>query len=180
VFRNALFHDSSVKKASFKATKFCAHPAYANEIDLMESVRVAVNVFHCFRYLLPGCDLMPNILVVEGWEKFDMLAKQYLFPTFAQILRAKGLREVPFGPVAEILVPAVPGPRMGIAIKHEAIWAPIDADCSDIAIRNFEPFRNQWPSAETFTLPNYMTWTPSIGSIASFRPNCRVGWRHEN
>jgi hypothetical protein len=90
--RNMLFHDLiGVKRPEFHHTFFAPAVENINEVDLFQSLIIAVDVFTYFRRLFPAADLMPSIAIQGAQEKLDVLTEEILFPAFTDLLAAKGL-----------------------------------------------------------------------------------------
>lgn len=92
-FRNALFHDltTSSPRTRYVHTRFAPRAEKCNQADLLEALRISLEVFTYFRFLFMGADLMPSIPIGTAFEKVDKLASEVLEPAFADILAAKGL-----------------------------------------------------------------------------------------
>ena len=123
--RNALFHDlTTVKKPQFVRTCFTSHVENVNEAHLMQAAVLAIEAFGYFRYLFPTTDLMPSIQIGIAVEKLDVLAGEVLFPTFRDILTAKGLdSDIELNPNAVVSAARAARP-LALAIKFEGPMSP--------------------------------------------------------
>ncbi|HEY6550325.1 MAG TPA: hypothetical protein VIY71_03890 [Solirubrobacterales bacterium] len=96
-FRNALFHDltSFAPRTEYRHTRFAPRAEKCNQVDLIEAVRVSLEVFGHFRSIFGSSDLMPSIHLGFGFEKVDALVAEVIEPAFAEILTAKNLEAMP-------------------------------------------------------------------------------------
>ena len=92
-FRSVIFHDTYNNKAiNFKKTNFSKKPVFCNIIDVIQGMKIALEIFDSFRYILPGWDIMPNVPIHnykkdmfyhekldEFWNK---VFKSYVFKVF--------------------------------------------------------------------------------------------------
>lgn len=90
-FRNEMFHDrTGESELTFNKTKFSSAPYLANQVDAVQGAIISLEVFHAFRHVYPGLDLMPDILVQKddsfGYIKFDILYENLLKPFFSRSL----------------------------------------------------------------------------------------------
>jgi hypothetical protein len=90
-FRNEIFHDRTwEKELTFSKTTFSSVPYLANQVDAVQGATIALEVFHAFRYVYRGLDLMPDVPVQKkdsfGYMKFDVLYETLLRPFFAAVL----------------------------------------------------------------------------------------------
>jgi hypothetical protein len=91
-FRNILFHDlTMVKTPQYSHTLFSRNADKLNEVDLFQSLLIAIDTFSYYRHALKGVDLMPQIYINNQFGGLDILAKEILFPSFGDILMKKGL-----------------------------------------------------------------------------------------
>ena len=95
-FRNEIFHDRTWEgELTFNKTKFSPVPYLANQVDAMQGSIIALEVFHAFRHIYKGLDLMPDIFVQKedsfGYVKFDTLYKALLRPFFDAVLHKHSL-----------------------------------------------------------------------------------------
>lgn len=91
-FRNIIFHDLTLTKNTlYSHTLFSPRAEKLNEVDLLQSVKVAVHVFSHYRHLFRDVDLMPQIYINAQYEDLDILANEILYPVFKDILALKGV-----------------------------------------------------------------------------------------
>jgi len=91
-FRNTLFHDLTyVKRPSYSHTVFAVRAEKMNQVDLMQAVIVAINVFTYYRAAIGGIDLMPKIFINAQHEAVDIMAKEVIFPAFSEILADRNM-----------------------------------------------------------------------------------------
>lgn len=91
IFRNEIFHDRTWEnELTFKKTTFSSVPYLSNQVDAVQGAIIALEVFHAFRRVYRGLDLMPDISVKKkgsiGFVKFDAMYKTLLRPFFAAVL----------------------------------------------------------------------------------------------
>jgi len=93
-FRNQLFHDLyyPTKQTEYVHTNFSRVPAYANEIDLLESMRICTNSMNYYRDIISGVDLLPK------YPRGDLLQifESEIVVKFNETLRRKGFNPVSF------------------------------------------------------------------------------------
>lgn len=77
-FRNALFHDLTgfAPRTEYRHTRFALRAEKCNQIDLIEGIRISLEVFAYFRSTFAGADLMPSIQIGPGFEKVDSLVRR--------------------------------------------------------------------------------------------------------
>lgn len=90
-FRNEMFHDRTGEaELIFSKTKFSTVPHQANQVDAVQAAIISLEIFHSFRFVYAGLDLMPDIFVQKddsfGHVKFDLLYKKLLSPYFSAAL----------------------------------------------------------------------------------------------
>lgn len=91
-FRNTLFHDLTlVKKPTYSHTLFSQRAEKLNEVDLIQSAIIAMNIFFYLKDLIDGIDLMPNIFISNQYEKADVLYDEVILKSFEELLSSKGL-----------------------------------------------------------------------------------------
>lgn len=91
MYRNELFHDrTNDKSLVFHKTSFSGNPFFANQVDVMQAVVIAMQVFNSFRYVIPRVDLMPQVVISKEnsffYEKLDVLFSKLLCPYFQACL----------------------------------------------------------------------------------------------
>jgi len=96
-YRNELFHDrTNDLELNFSKTHFSGNPMFANQVDVMQAALIAIQVFESFRYVIPGVDLMPQVLVKKNDSFFykcvDELYIKVLRPYFEMALVKHSLR----------------------------------------------------------------------------------------
>lgn len=91
-FRNGIFHDLTLSRnTKYSHTLFTSQAEKLNEVDLFQSVQVALQVFTYYRYLFEETDFMPQIYINAQFEDLDKLANEILYPAFKEILELKGV-----------------------------------------------------------------------------------------
>jgi hypothetical protein len=92
-FRNDIFHDlTTVNSATqYAHTIFSPNAEKLNEVDLFQSIIVALRVFAYHRYTFQSLDLMPQICINYQFDSLDILSDEVLFPAFKELLVKKGL-----------------------------------------------------------------------------------------
>ena len=95
-FRNEIFHDRTWEgELAFYKTNFCSVPHLANQVDAIQAAIISLEIFHAFRHVYRGLDLMPDIYVAKedsfGFVKLDVLYEQLLHPFFAAALEKHSL-----------------------------------------------------------------------------------------
>jgi hypothetical protein len=90
-YRNELFHDrTNDAPMVFHKTVFSGNPLLANQVDVMQAAVIAIETYHAFRYVIPGLDLMPQIMITKDesffYEKLDYLYNEVLYLYFKQTL----------------------------------------------------------------------------------------------
>lgn len=91
-FRNSTFHDlyHEGKNTKYSHTLFTTIPAHANEIDLMESARIAINCTNFYRYAISGYSL-----IAHNYDLIDIYNTK-LLPRFHSIMEEKQYQSVYF------------------------------------------------------------------------------------
>jgi len=175
-FRNEIFHDRTWEnELSFTKTTFSSVPHLANQVDAVQGAIIALEVFHAFRYVYRGLDLMPDISVQKndsvGYIKLDGLYNTVLRPFYAAALNKHKLTSalildpalIDLGPSGistsgdvAIIVKAAQDQRFNFAPNEQvtSIGAEFLAKVSDTIKLN---------TAENFQLPRYTTWQPQGG-----------------
>lgn len=94
-FRNSFEHATRASTRTRKHSKLAEAPAAANVADAMEAMAICVAASAYFRYVLPGTDLMPQIVAPSRehvmFEPLDVVAREALFPMYLRLLEARGL-----------------------------------------------------------------------------------------
>lgn len=95
-YRNELFHDrTNDKPIEFHKTIFNGNPMYANQADVMQASAIALETYQSFRHVIPGVDLMPQIMVTKEesffYAKLDHLYHEVLRPHFLSALAKHSL-----------------------------------------------------------------------------------------
>lgn len=90
-FRNEIFHDRTWEgELAFHKTHFCSVPHLANQVDVVQAAIISLEIFHAFRHVYQGLDLMPEIYVAKedsfGFIKLNVLYEKVLRPFFAAAL----------------------------------------------------------------------------------------------
>jgi len=169
-FRNEIFHDrTGENELPFNKITFSSVPYLANQVDAAQGAIIALEVFHAFRHVYRGLDLMPDIFVQKkdsfGYVKFDVLYKTLLRPFFAAVLNKHKLTsaltldpaliELETGEISTpgdvaIIVKAAQDQGFTFAPNEQetSIGADLLAKVSDAITLN---------TAESFQLPRYTT-----------------------
>ncbi|WP_190675378.1 hypothetical protein [Nostoc sp. FACHB-190] len=95
-FRNEIFHDRFFdSEVQFYKTSFSSIPYMANQVDVLQASIIALEIFQAFRFVYPGCDLMPDIFIQKntsfGFIKYDLLYKEVMLPLFYEALNKHSL-----------------------------------------------------------------------------------------
>lgn len=166
-FRNALFHDLSFDEAAdlnlrtYRQTEFAQLADLANEIDLLQSCVLATSACQYVRHVVPGSDLMPNVLILHEdafvWERLDRLVREFVVPVFRELLDGKGLRTDVDLDVSDLVVGGEAERGVAVAVRAE----PSDADYETSPV-SWSPRERLTsfvtplaPDPDTFRLPDY-------------------------
>lgn len=99
-FRNSFEHTSRMSTASRRHSRLATLPAGANEADLMEAMAICLAACGFYRFILPTCDLMPQMVLPakdsDGEESYacaalDDVAMKVVWPFFTEVLSARNL-----------------------------------------------------------------------------------------
>lgn len=95
-FRNEVFHDRFFdSEVKFHKTSFSPIPYLANQVDVVQSSIIALEIFQAFRFIYSGLDLMPDIFIQKnssfGFIKYDFLYKEVILPLFSEALSKHNL-----------------------------------------------------------------------------------------
>jgi hypothetical protein len=94
-FRNSFEHATRMESRKRHHSKLAESPAFANAADLMEATAICTAASGYFRYVLPGNNLMPQVVVPSRdyimFEPLDVVAREVLFPLFNSVLKERGL-----------------------------------------------------------------------------------------
>jgi hypothetical protein len=94
-FRNSFEHATRAATRDRKHSKLGESPAIANLADLMEAMAICLAACGYFRHVLPGNDLMPQVIAPSQehvmFEPLDIVAREALFPMYNDLLRVRGL-----------------------------------------------------------------------------------------
>lgn len=96
MFRNELFHDRNFgNHLQFKKTKFSPNPQLSNQVDVLQSLIIYLEVLMLLRFVIPGIDLMPNISIgnskIFRYDKLDRLYNDFLLDHFKKTLQKHNL-----------------------------------------------------------------------------------------
>ncbi|MEN2488448.1 hypothetical protein AAYQ05_11675 [Flavobacterium sp. B11] len=92
LIHNNLHMDLNDKnKLLFKTANFSSKPFFVNQIDVIQSMMIAVEIFQNFRFIFEGLDLMPNIAILTQtekcvFEKLSVLQSNVIVPIINDIL----------------------------------------------------------------------------------------------
>lgn len=167
-FRNEIFHDRTWEsELTFNKTKFSPLPYLANQVDAVQGAIIALEVFHAFRNIYRGLDLMPDIFVQKedsfGYIKFDVLYKTLLQPFFAAALHKHNLTsDLMLDPMLIGLVPSDISTSGDVAIivkaaQDDSFKLPPNEQDTSIGSELFTNVRDaiELNAAENFRLPRY-------------------------
>lgn len=92
-FRNAIFHDLTMvnSRTQYAHSLFSPNAEKLNEVDLFQSIVIALHVFAYHKHTFKDLDLMPQIFINHQFESVDVLSDEVLFPAFKDLLARKGL-----------------------------------------------------------------------------------------
>src|SRR5262249_23646032 len=79
------------ERHAFHATLFATQVAYVNEVDLLEALKIVIEVSASVRFVFYPLDLMPDITLFPARAKLDEIANEVVFPAVREILVAKQL-----------------------------------------------------------------------------------------
>jgi hypothetical protein len=81
--------------ATFKTANFSNRPMALNQVDILQCMLIAIEIFQNFRFVIAGLDLMPNIPMKVSeqtfYDKLDMLFRSVMLPSFKDILSKQRL-----------------------------------------------------------------------------------------
>ena len=168
-FRNEIFHDRTWEgELTFNKTKFSPVPYLANQVEAVQGAIIALEVFHAFRHIYKGLDLMPDISVQKedsfGYAKFDALYKTLLRPFFTAVLHKHNLTsDLMLDPTLIELGPSEISTSGEVAIIVKAIqddrfkFQPNEQDTS-MGLELFAKIRDaiDLNAVENFQLPRYI------------------------
>ncbi|MDO4204244.1 MAG: hypothetical protein Q4D07_07120 [Selenomonadaceae bacterium] len=122
-FRNIMFHGKYDKPVMFKYTMFSEKPINCNIIDVLQAMKIAVQLMECFRFIFAGKDIMPHVFLMVNekayFEKMDIIYRCFIVPYFKMIMEKHGLETML---VLEYTPFYLTGPR----IKHHGGTFVID------------------------------------------------------
>lgn len=130
IFRNDLLHDRYFQtERVYEHTHFAKIPYYANQVDVIQALTIAIQIFQSLRFCIPSIDLMPNILIhrppTAGFLKLDLLFKKLVVPLFHLLLRKHDLTTHLTCKYSEFTVAPSPSFQPG-SIKMGIRYAPTD------------------------------------------------------
>ena len=96
-YRNEIFHDRTWEHdLVFHKTKFASTPYLANQVDSVQASIIALEIFHAFRHVFKGLDLLPDIFIQKedsfGYIKYDILYERLMRPFFLESLKKHSLK----------------------------------------------------------------------------------------
>lgn len=91
-FRNDIFHDRQHGVLiDYKKTIFSKVPPLVNQVDAMQSMIIAIEVFSYLRYVFSGLDIMPQVIYfpnnTKAFNKVDLMYDLIVKPSFMEILK---------------------------------------------------------------------------------------------
>ena len=113
-FRNATFHDLyyETKNTQYAKTHFSKIPAYANEIDMIEAIRISINSLNFYRYAIQGVSL------IENSRNIINVYQEQILPKFHEIMKQRQYHSISFRDIdTEISPPLTPNIYNGV-IKY--------------------------------------------------------------
>lgn len=157
-FRNAVLHDLSTSTArrEYHHTGFSGEVQRANVLDVVESLRCARDAFDYFRYVFADADLMPEVLIEDGWLRFDTFVDEVAETAFAACLQRKGLTTSrPRSDADPCRCPA----ELRTLISHAGPTYPSNESGDPIEEALSEVSLRRPPDTDSFLLPNYTRLT---------------------
>ena len=90
-FRNIIFHGGFYEKQRFNKTVFSNNPYNCNIIDVLQALKILVDIFACFRFIVPNKDIMPQYFIDYKdkmyFEKVDVIYVEIIEPMFKFLLK---------------------------------------------------------------------------------------------
>jgi len=95
-FRNDIFHDRQHGVLiEYKKTAFSKVPPLLNQVDVLQSMVIAIEVFNYLRYAFPNIDIMPEVVYFPkgtiAYRKVDFMYESIVETAFTEILKKHGL-----------------------------------------------------------------------------------------
>jgi hypothetical protein len=95
-FRNSFEHSSRTDERTRSHSRLCESPVDANLFDLMEALAICISCCHYLRNVLPGSDLMPQVVVVPPdksffFEQLDVVGDELVVPLLDVALDSRGM-----------------------------------------------------------------------------------------
>ena len=162
-FRNAFEHSSRSDSRARHHSKLPALPTEANVADTMEALAICIASCAYLRSALPGCDLMPQVIVIphDGsvfFESMDVVAQQLTFPMYHAALESRGLS-------TEVALYEEPHPMRGKAVlpvnfmirykDEHPLPEPSDPNGLVEMLRGFSDNHPRKPGPDHFGIPSY-------------------------
>lgn len=96
-FRNEILHDRQFKKGlHFNHTLFSKNPPFCNQVDVLQSMIICLEVLASLRNVILGVDLMPQIVILKNdsffYRELDYLYLNLVKPLFLKILKKHDLK----------------------------------------------------------------------------------------
>ncbi|SCY13595.1 hypothetical protein SAMN02927916_1226 [Flavobacterium anhuiense] len=90
IYKNLHMDSDEGSELFFKTANFSSNTSFLNQVDVLQSMLICVEVFENFRFIFEGVDLMPNVgIVAKGgnpvFEKLSILQKNVIKPIVKDI-----------------------------------------------------------------------------------------------
>lgn len=95
--RHSIFHNNQLSEnIKCNSTFFSKKIHELNQIDVIQSIIIAIDIFNIFRFSINNLDIMPLIAIESNhgdifWEKFDIMYNDIIKPCFMSVLKKHGL-----------------------------------------------------------------------------------------
>ncbi|MDO4204239.1 MAG: hypothetical protein Q4D07_07095 [Selenomonadaceae bacterium] len=90
-YRNIVFHGGFYEEKTFRKTLFSENPLNCNVVDVLQALKILVDIFTCFRFIVVDKDIMPQSVINYGgkmyFEKVDITYARVIVPMFGHILK---------------------------------------------------------------------------------------------
>lgn len=95
-FRNDIFHDRQHgTPMDYRKTSFSRVPPLVNQVDVLQSMIIAIELCGYLRYVFPDLDIMPEVAFFPNgtiaFEKMDIIFATVVKPTFVDLLKRQDL-----------------------------------------------------------------------------------------
>lgn len=90
-FRNIIFHGGFYELKIFHKTSFSNNPQNCNIVDVVQALKIAIDLFNCFRYIVQDADIMPNTSINFNnkvyFEKVDVIYNKIVMPMYKFVFK---------------------------------------------------------------------------------------------